>query len=124
MFNKTASRVLWAVGSFLSLGASCLIVRYPFFELHKMMEWPFDLFVCGAFVIGIAAIFDARKTMISVVFGYIFGFLIGAIFNTNGVDPGGGTTNNFWILWTFALLVCIFIGIVWDMACRCLKRKI
>ena len=34
--------------------------------------------------------------MICTVIGYMVGFALGLTFGVEGVDPGGGATNNWW----------------------------
>lgn len=43
---------------------------------------------------------------------YSIGFLSGMIFQTDGVDAGGGRTNNFWLIW----IVVYICGIIFAIA--------
>jgi len=87
-----------------------------------MGDWPVVLFIFALIIIVIASFFDARKVMALTPLGYITGFVIGALFNADGVDDGGGRINDFWILWTNTLLILVLIGIVWEIVSRLLKR--
>ena len=46
----------------------------------------------------------------------IGGFAAGLIFGVDGVDHGGGATNNWWIIWTVVFLTAIGAGIVLEIA--------
>ena len=50
----------------------------------------------------------------------VIGFAAGAIFQTNGTDPGGGRTNNLWIIWTVAFIGIIIVSVVLELI---LKKK-
>lgn len=79
--------------------------------------------VVSLIVLLAAIAFKLRWTSAAAAFGYIFGFILGAIFNTDGLDPGGGRTNNFWIIWTSGLLLCIVSGFVADIALKLKSSK-
>ena len=42
--------------------------------------------------------------------GYLAGFVAGLVFRTNGVDPGGGRTNNMWLIWLLVWMGFALIG--------------
>lgn len=42
-------------------------------------------------------------------------FVLGYIFQTNGVDTGGGIINNLWLIWTITIFVFIFIAIIIEL---------
>ncbi|MEG2939357.1 MAG: hypothetical protein RR829_03945, partial [Oscillospiraceae bacterium] len=48
--------------------------------------------------------------------GYIGGFVVALLLNSDSVDAGGARTNNLWIIWTAILLACIAAGIVIEIA--------
>lgn len=89
------------------------IIRFPLFYFHTMKQWP--LVLLGAGIIAIA-ISGFRKNANTVPFftdiGYAVGFAVGAIFHSNGIDPGGGRTDNLWIIWTAVMGCCITAGII------------
>jgi hypothetical protein len=80
-----------------------------------MKSWPLYIFVFGLIAIVIAALTLSRKVMICVPVGYMIGFLSAWLFNTDGVDPGGGLLNDGWIIWTVSFLAIILVGIVWEL---------
>jgi len=93
-------------------------VQICFFDIHGMKQWP-DFLACVSLIILLVAIvLKLRWMSVTTAFGYIFGFILGAVFNTDGFDPGGGRTNNFWIIWTVGLLLCIIAGLAVDIARR------
>ena len=119
----SAVRALWTAGSLLAVGIGYLLCRYTFFELHGMKQWPTILFGFCLFAVLVAAFFDARRVMLGTVAGYPVGLVLGLIFQTDGADPGGGRTNNLWLIWTAVILAAILAGIVWELASRYGKRK-
>ena len=92
-----------------------LLCRYAFFGLHGMKEWPIDLFIVGMAALLISLL--ARKQYVPwfVATGYFLSFLLSVMFHTEGTDPGGGKTDNLWIIWTVAFLGCILAGILYEI---------
>jgi len=80
------SRVIWTVGAIVALCICFLLCRFSLFELHGMKQFPTILLIIGLIAIIIAAIFASRKVMICTVVGYIGGFTMGILFNTDGVE--------------------------------------
>ena len=101
--------------SIIILFLGYLLIRYALLDLHKMKGWPINLFVCCFVVIAICFFIKKTITPLIASISYIIGFLLGYIFQTNGVDAGGGTTNNLWIIWTITILVFIFISIIIEL---------
>ena len=85
-----------------------LLCRYVF-TFHKMYQWPVVLLVLGMFVIGLSFLVGGKIVPMASSAGYLIGFIAGAIFQTEGVDAGGGRTNNMWLLWA-VVFVCIILG--------------
>ena len=118
MKSALSKEVIWIIGLLLCLGVSYLLCRFVFFDIHGMKDWP-DLLACVSLVVLLAAIaLKLRWTSAAAAFGYIFGFVLGVVFNTDGLDPGGGRTNNFWIIWTLGMLFCIVAGLAADIALK------
>lgn len=103
------------MGLLLCLGAFYLLCRFAFFGMHGMTQWPNFLAVIGLVILLAAIVLELKWMSIAAAFGYIIGFGLGAVFNTDGLDPGGGTTNDLWIIWAAAYLVCVLIGLVVDV---------
>ena len=104
------NRLLWGICTIGLFGISYWLCRFYFFEMHGMKDWPNLLSVLGTVIIVIAVIFGNRIVPLAVVAGYMGGFIIAVIFNTDGVDPGGGTTNNAWIIWGTVFILSVLIG--------------
>lgn len=104
-----------ALLSIIILFLGYLLIRYALLDLHKMKDWPTVLFV-SCFVI-IVICFFTKKTITPLItsISYIVGFVLGYFLQTNGVDAGGGTTNNLWIIWTITILTFIFISIALEL---------
>jgi protein-S-isoprenylcysteine O-methyltransferase Ste14 len=94
-----AALVLLCIGFVLS--------RYVFFSLHGMKQWPLILFVASLCVGLLSYRAKAPGVALSTGMGYLLGFVVGAVFQSQGTDPGGGSTSNFWLLWTGVLLAFV-----------------
>ena len=107
--NKKIWNMLAPFGVLL---AGFLLCRFAFFGLHGMREWPFDLLLAGLVVVKLSLI--TKKQMIAwfTVIGYLVGFFVGVLFHTKGLDPGGGKTDNLWMIWTVTFMVCIVAGAI------------
>ena len=46
--------------------------------------------------------------------GYFLTFLFAFFFQRDGVDPGGGTTNNFGRLWIIAFFTCFVLSLYFE----------
>lgn len=97
--------------SFCILCAGFILCRYVLFDIHGMRQWPCLLFAFGVFVISISFFFKAKRVSVLTALSYSIGFLSGMIFQTDGVDDGGGRTNNFWLIWTVVFIGCIIFAI-------------
>ena len=122
MKSNLKSKLYWFIGAIAALCVCFLLCRYVFFSLHGMSQWTFILFVFGLVIILIAAIAGARKVMFGTVSGYIVGFALGMIFQTNTFHPyrgpDGGYTNNAWVIWTLVYLAFIVLSIVWEVIAK------
>ena len=99
----------------LSLGILCVgfvLCRYVFFDIHGMKELPVWLFVVGMVSVAISFFLEGKSTPICTAFAYIAGFIAGVIFQTDGVDAGGGATNNLWIIWVVVFVCLTLVGII------------
>ena len=111
----------------LALGLLCIgfvLCRYVFFDIHGMKQWPAILFGIGIIAVVISFILDGKTTPICIAFSYIVGFVVGIIFQTDGIDSGGARTNNLWIIWTVVFICLTLIGIIYDKFISIIKKKI
>ena len=118
MNESKRNRLFWIAGAAAALVLCFLLCRYLFFDFHGNKQWPVVLLVAGLITSGVAAIFDGKKLMICTVLGYIAGFAFGIAFGVDGVDQGGGATNNWWIIWTISFVAIIVIGAIWEIISR------
>lgn len=116
-------RIIWVVGALAALCICFLLCRYLFFGLHGMKQFPVIVLIYGLIALLIAAIFDGRKVMICTVAGYIGGFALGMLFNIDGVDSGGGRTNNAWQIWLISFIIIVLAGIIWELVSKRAKKK-
>lgn len=106
------NKILWGIGMIGLLGISYWLCRFSFFEMHGMKQWPNLLAILSIAIIVIATIFGNRIIPVATIVGYMGGFILAMIFNTDGVDPGGGRVNNAWIIWGTVFIFSILIGII------------
>lgn len=111
------------VAAFFVLLGGCLLCRYAFFSYHGMAAWPETLYHIGSGLLAISFVCKWRITPFCIALGYSIGFVAGFLFQTDGVDPGGGTTNNLWIIWTAVFAGLIAIGIIGDIICSARKLR-
>lgn len=106
------TRNIWGIVTVGMIFLSYLLVRFALFDLHGMKDWPNFLAIFSIVVVVLASILKKRKVFVGVVFGYIVGFAVAVLFNTNNSDPGGGRSNNAWIIWTVFLLISILLSFI------------
>jgi hypothetical protein len=109
------NKSLWGIGSLASLAISYWLCRVVFFDMHGMKQWPNALALVSLIIIIIASVGGSRILSVATNIGYMGGFILGMIFNTDGVDQGGGGTNNGWIIWGVVFIVCLLIGLIADI---------
>ncbi len=106
---------LWIASSISLFVIFYIICRFITFDIHQMKEGPLIVALAGIIILPITYIFKLNFTTITATLGYIIAYIIGVIFNTNGVDPSGGTTNNLWIIWIISYWIFIGLGILIDI---------
>lgn len=110
------NKILWGVSMIVLLAISYWLCRFVYFGIHGMKQWPNMLAIVGLITIVIASIGGRRLLSVATVVGYMGGFIVAMLFNTYGIDQGGGRTNNAWEIWgvTFILsiLISIFLGFI------------
>lgn len=118
---KTKNRMVQLLIWFMVLCSGFVFIRYILFPMHGMREWPVILFAVGAAVIIAAFLAKAKYVPAAASIAYTLAFLIGVLFQTDGVDPGGGRTNNLWIVWTVVFIGMIFISVCFELLIK--KKK-
>lgn len=100
------------------LAISYWIFRYALFDIHGMKQWPNILAIVSLIIIIIAFINNRRTISMMTIVGYIGGFILAMLFNTDGIDQGGGRTNNGWIIWGIVFIVSILVGIILEFTSK------
>lgn len=118
------NKILWGVSMIGLLAISYWLCRYEFFGVHGMKQWPNMLAIVSLIIIVIASIGGRRLLSVATIVGYIGGFVLGMIFNTDGVDQGGGRTNNAWIIWGTVFICSILISIILGFISKRIHKKI
>ena len=95
-----------------------LACRYLFFDLHGMKDWPVFMLGLGIAVLVISFLLKGRHLPLISANGYLAGFVAGLVFQVDGVDPGGGRTNNMWLIWLVVWLVFVLAGAGADLLRR------
>ena len=112
--KKLKKKLFWGISSLGYLALAYKLIRYNFFYLHGMKDWPNMLAIVSGVIIILFSIFGRRIPSIAAVLAYIGGFVLAMLFNSDGVDPGGARTNNGWIIWTLVYIIILLGGIVID----------
>ena len=81
------------------------------------------LAIVGLITIVIASINGRRLLSVAAIVGYLGGFILGTIFNTDGVNHGGGGTNNAWKIWGTVFICSILISIILDFISKQRHKK-
>ena len=110
MFTK--KNILTHLLSVCVLCIGLVLCRYVFFEMHGMKQLPVLLFGIGMFLVALSFFLKGKVIPICISFAYIVGFVAGVVFGTNGIDAGGGATNNLWIIWTVVFICCTVVGVI------------
>jgi len=106
----TKKRVIYLATCLAALGISYILCRYVFFDWHGMKQFPDLLAAVSLAILLFAWVLKKQIAMLASIFGYIAGFAAGTIFQTDGIDPGGAKTNNWWIIWAAVFIACVLIG--------------
>lgn len=110
--KATRSAGLCALGAYVVLCGCYFLLRDPLFSLHGMIELPRLLLQLGWIVLLIGTLLHSKFIPLLTALGYPLGFLAGYLFQRNGVDSGGGSTSNLWILWCCCYLTFIAAGVL------------
>ncbi len=116
--GKQMGRTIWGACTAAGLAIGYWLCRYALFDLHGMKQWPNMLAIVGLVVLLIASAAGFRFLALAAALGYPLAFGIAMMTFTQGVDQGGGGTNNAWIIWGGVYLLCKAIGIAADIITR------
>ena len=109
----------------LSLFILCtgfVLCRYVFFDVHGMKQLPASLFGVGIVFLAISFFLRCKMAPIIIALAYLIGFVAGVVFGMDGIDAGGGATNNLWIIWTTVFICFSVICIITESAYSTKKR--
>ncbi len=122
--QKSSGKLAWGVGAAVCLGVSYWVCRYALFGLHGMKQWPDVLLITGFIVVLISSAAGLRLVAASAALGYPLAFGIAMATATRGIDQGGGSTSNAWIIWGGVYLLCMLLGLLSQLLYRrCKKAK-
>lgn len=127
MLNLKSKKVYCGIVSLCLLISNYLLTRYVFFDIHQMIQIPLAILVFDISVVIISFYFNARKTMVITSISYIFGFVIGILFESDYVlhvnDEGLETLGNtLWIWWLCVNLSVVLVGVVWEIIDALVKK--
>ncbi|MDR1736179.1 MAG: hypothetical protein LBR85_04835 [Oscillospiraceae bacterium] len=121
--SRIMSRVFWALGASAALSVFYVISRHDVLGAwHNMFQWPVYLWIFGLVVI-LFSTFLSKRVVACVPVGYIAGFILAALFNTDSKDVGSAMANKGWQIWTISMIAVICAGIVWESICVIQKEK-
>ncbi len=120
MLNK--KNILIHIVSLGILSVGFVLCRFVFLDLHGMKSWPELLFVVGLVLFAVSFFLKGKVTPFCTALAYSIGYVAGFLFQTDGVDPGGGRTNNLWFIWTGVFLGLTVVGVIADLIAA-FKRK-
>lgn len=103
------------LASFCVVCLEFILCRYVLFPIHGMKEWSFDLFLFCLIVIAISFFVKTSLIPIFSSLSYIVGFVIGLIFQTDGIEPAGGKTNNLCIIWTTVIICAVISSVLGEL---------
>ena len=110
--RKNTMRHLMALGA---LVCGFVLCRYVLFDLHGMEQWPEVLFGVGLIMLLLSLLAEGKMFLWFVSAAYPIGFAAGVLFQSDNMDPGGGRTNNLWLLWTIIFIVGVLTGTIYEL---------
>lgn len=92
------------------LGLSILIQPEPggYVRLAMGLAMVALVFILASFLL------NGKLVPLVISFGYFVTFLLAFFLQRDGVDPGGGSTNNFGRLWIIAFFTCFVLSLYFE----------
>lgn len=112
MEGNKVKNILWVFGTIIVLGIEYGFCRFAMFDFHGMKQWPTVLGIVTLAVLALSLCLKKYWLSATTVLGYIGGFAIAILYNSDGKESAGEKINNLWIIWTVVLLICIVVGSV------------
>lgn len=110
--RKFSSTAQMLVSSSIFVLSMLLLQFSPLNEFHGRSDAPIIVGAFGVLALLISFAFSLKPLNIMATGGYLLALAIGVIFQSDGVDPGGGLTNNWWKIWFFTYWAFLGIGAV------------
>ena len=123
MNKENFKNKLWIFSTVVILLLSYLFCRFYMFDFHGMKQWPTTLYIFSLTILIISLFLKSHFLSTATILGYLGGFIISLIFNSDGIDKAGTRTNNLWIIWAITLLTCIIVGIIIELVIHRKKFK-
>ncbi len=117
-------RILWRLVVAVAYAISYFLCRVVFLGMHGMVDWTNLLAKMSAIILTISFIFENQILSVATVGGYMGGFILAMMFNRDGVDPGGGRTNNAWFIWASVLFFSIIIGLLLHIISKRIHKNV
>lgn len=102
---------------------SYILVRYVFFNIHGMKEFPDTLALIAGALTALFILLNKNVSAFLSALGYIVGFYIGALFHTTYIDIVTGNTDNLWLIWLISYVIIAGIGYIIDKIMFHVKHK-
>ena len=102
---------------------SYILVRFVFFDIHGMKDFPDTLILIAGALTALFILLNKNVSAFLSCFGYIIGFYIGTIFHTSYVDVITGKSDNLWLIWLIAYAIIIGIGYIIDLIMFHVKHR-
>ena len=124
MKNILLSRAKQIILSFSLFAVSVILLQWgPLNIIHGRSDAPIIAAIFGGLFLLLSYLLSLKWLTLTATLGYIVTFLLGVLFNTNGVDSGGGATNNLWQIWLVSYGIFIGVSIIADIFIRYKKKK-
>ena len=110
--------------SFIIFLSTFILIHFSSLNtIHSRSDAPIIVGIFGVIALIISYIFKLKLLTLTATFGYVISFILGMIFQTNGVDEGGGSTNSLWQIWIVSYWVFLGMGFVVDIIKKIIEGK-
>ncbi len=92
----------------------------PLNKIHGRSDAALIVGIFGVIALLISYAFRLKLLTLTATFGYSTTFILGVIFQTDGVDLGGGSTNSLWKIWLISYWMFLGLGFLVNII---LKKK-
>ncbi len=118
LLRTTKGQILYSAFIF---SLSVALLHYsPLSNVHGRSDAAIIVAIFGVLSLVISYLLNLKVLTLTATFGYILALIIAFLFQSNGVDPAGGTTNNLWQIWLVSYWIMLAAGLIADIF---IKRK-